>query len=221
VIAICTQQVPLLATDVCCLEDPHLHHKHRNQQIPQIFQLHCFCTAGHYILLGCCSLGSSCTSCSPAATWFSKPSFSTRSYSVIMLPALLGRQKAVQHLAASCSSILRSCCCSGHFASLQQQLQQHPQQQQPQQLQQHAGFAAAVPSILSDASVLRAPPPGKSGLVVQYPFDVEYYSPRRVTLYNLDKQPLAAVELPGDIFNVPGVLGLCTMEDVCSRSLVL
>ncbi|WIA42503.1 hypothetical protein OEZ86_008490 [Tetradesmus obliquus] len=47
------------------------------------------------------------------------------------------------------------------------------------------------------------PAPGKSGLVVQYPFPVEYYSPRRVTLYNLDKQQLAAVELPGDIFNVP------------------
>jgi hypothetical protein len=122
-----------------------------------------------------------------------------------MLLALLLRQQAVQHLSASCSSILCSCCCSGHLASLEQQLQQYPQQQQhPQQLQQHAGFAAAVPSILSDASVLRAPPPGKSGLVVQYPFDVEYYSPRRVTLYNLDKQQLAAVELPGDIFNVPG-----------------
>jgi hypothetical protein len=124
-----------------------------------------------------------------------------------MLPALFSRQQAVQHLAASCSSILHSCCCSGHLALAQQQQHPYPQQQHPQQLQQHAGYAAAVPSILSDASVLRAPPPGKSGLVVQYPFEVEYYSPRRVTLYNLDKQPLAAVELPGDIFNVPGGWG--------------
>ncbi|KAF6260221.1 ribosomal protein L4 domain-containing protein [Scenedesmus sp. NREL 46B-D3] len=122
-----------------------------------------------------------------------------------MLPVLLGRQQAVQHLAAGCSSILRSCCCSGPLAALQQQLlqQQVPQQQHWQQLQQHAGFAAAAPSILSEASVLRAPPPGKSGLVVQYPFEIDYYSPRRVGLYNLDKQQLASVELPGDIFNVP------------------
>jgi hypothetical protein len=140
-----------------------------------------------------------------------------------MLPALFARQQAAQLLAASCSSMLRSCCCSGLQAAPQQQqqlqLQQLPQQHWQQQLQQHAGFAAAVPSILSEASVLKAPPPGKSGLIVQYPFPVTYYSPRRVTLYNLEKQQLAAVELPGDIFNVPGgfkgISSSVTVSNLC------
>jgi hypothetical protein len=126
-----------------------------------------------------------------------------------MLPALFARNQAANLLAASCSSILRSCCCNRFLAVSQQQQQQQQQQQLPQQhwqqqLQHHAGFAAAAPSILSKASVFT--PSRQSQLVVQYPRSdpVEYYSPRRVMLYNIEKQQLAAVELPGDIFNVPG-----------------
>lgn len=39
--------------------------------------------------------------------------------------------------------------------------------------------------------------------MVQYPFSVEYYTPKPVFLYNLEGQILARQELPGDVFNVP------------------
>lgn len=108
-----------------------------------------------------------------------------------MLPMLVARHQAAQRLIAS---LLPNCCCSSLLAAVQQQQWQH----------QPSAMFAAVPSILSDASALSAPLPGKSSLVVQYPFEIEYYAPRRTTLYNLDKQPLASLELPGDVFNVPG-----------------
>ncbi|KAI8477377.1 MAG: ribosomal protein L4 domain-containing protein [Monoraphidium minutum] len=54
----------------------------------------------------------------------------------------------------------------------------------------------------------RPPAPGlgrrapRSSLA-RYPFEVDYYSPKPVFLYDLEGRPLARRELPGDVFNVP------------------
>lgn len=103
-----------------------------------------------------------------------------------MLAALLGPLKPSQRLASvlPCSSIL--------WGQLQRT---------------SAGYAVAATRPAAPPAPLSAPHAASlavvNPLVVQYPFDIEYYTPRRTVLYNLDKQPLAAVELPGDVFNVP------------------
>lgn len=38
---------------------------------------------------------------------------------------------------------------------------------------------------------------------VRYPFDITYYTPKPVFLYDMDGNVLARRELPGDVFNVP------------------
>jgi large subunit ribosomal protein L4 len=54
-----------------------------------------------------------------------------------------------------------------------------------------------------------APPPDGLGrrtrraATVDYPFDIAYFAPKPVFLYNLDGRVLARRELPGDVFNVP------------------
>eukprot|EP00878_Enallax_costatus_P007065 GHUV01007404.1.p1 GENE.GHUV01007404.1~~GHUV01007404.1.p1 ORF type:complete len:353 (+),score=105.41 GHUV01007404.1:281-1339(+) len=103
-----------------------------------------------------------------------------------MLPALVGRLKANQRLA----SLLP--CSSSVWGQLQQT---------------SAGYAVAATAAAAPPAVVSASRAAAQAvvnpLVMQYPFDIEYYTPRRTVLYNLVKQPIAAIELPGDVFNVP------------------
>lgn len=73
------------------------------------------------------------------------------------------------------------------------------------QLQQTtAAYAAATaPALAVRSSTASSRFPDPSSLIVQYAHEIEYYTPRRTVLYNINKQPLAAVELAGDVFNVP------------------
>lgn len=102
-----------------------------------------------------------------------------------MLPVLLGRLNAARRL-ANLQHLSSSSCILG-------QVQQATA----------AYAAAAAPALLSASPAATPSAVGHNSLVVQYPFSIQYYTPRRTVLYNLDKQAIAAVELPGDVFNVP------------------
>lgn len=47
------------------------------------------------------------------------------------------------------------------------------------------------------------PTTGTSPLTVRYPFPIKYYQEREAVVFNLDRQPLGLVGLPGSAFNVP------------------
>jgi len=130
-------------------------------------------------------------------------------------------------ITAACNS---SSSCSLWTATLWQQQQQQTQPQiqllqqmlqLPRQLQQHvqqhaAGFstsaAAADVAVLSIKAPLALPciitsrplKHSRSSNTVKYPYQLPpQYSSRQWQLRNLDGQALGAVDLPGDIFNVP------------------
>ncbi|KAF8063844.1 TRN1 [Scenedesmus sp. PABB004] len=143
-----------------------------------------------------------------------------------MLPALRARASGAAHAAAGA---LCGCCAAGgsgaaaaadgrcrlwasQLAAGAPRLQQQAQALQVQRAQPYAAAALAAaaapaarpPPRRAPPSALGVPVPGLSkGVVVQYPFPVEYYAPRRVVVTDLDGAPRGALELPGDIFNVP------------------
>lgn len=147
-------------------------------------------------------------------------------------------------ITAACSS---GSSCSLWTATLWQQQQQQTQQQVQllqqmsqlprqlqQQVQQHtAGFSTSAAA--ADVAVLsiKAPPAlpsvitswplkhSRSSNTVQYPYRLPpQYSSRQWQLRNLDGQPLGAVDLPGDVFNVPvrvDILNQVRRSSTCKR----
>eukprot|EP00879_Flechtneria_rotunda_P021005 GHRR01022126.1.p1 GENE.GHRR01022126.1~~GHRR01022126.1.p1 ORF type:complete len:332 (+),score=63.83 GHRR01022126.1:117-1112(+) len=109
-----------------------------------------------------------------------------------MLPALLGKRRATQQFAGLACNMCSSLWWCQQLAT-----------------EHNLATAAAVPAIVAAVAkpVVSLPlsiRPHRAPMVVHYPFEQPaYYSDRRTTLYNLDKQPLASLKLPGDIFNVP------------------
>jgi hypothetical protein len=99
------------------------------------------------------------------------------------------------------------------------QLFQQQQQQLPQHIQQSsAGFSTTAAAADAGLLQLHVPPPLPcllhtskvpkqrlgSGNVISYPYPLPpVYSDRKWQLQKLSGVPLGAVELPGDVFNVP------------------
>jgi hypothetical protein len=106
-------------------------------------------------------------------------SSTTRTHNVLSLVASrLLQQQHVQHVSSSAAAALAAA---------------------------QAAPSLAEPCVLSARVPRPAPRSAASGSnVVHYPYSLPaLYAPRRCQLQDLQGQPLGAVELPGDVFNVP------------------